>query len=121
MRNFPFFDKTMFDRFHDLKIPGAWWLGWIILGVITLLFAVLIGLFPKELPKRKKQNADEYKFGSGKICEQSAKISENMKIVDDDKNKDENVNLESKHILLVSRYCNSVVIDTEDEQYDASS
>ncbi|KAG4075324.1 hypothetical protein HA402_003115 [Bradysia odoriphaga] len=33
---------------------GAYWLGWNMFGALQLLIAVLIGLFPKNLPKRKK-------------------------------------------------------------------
>lgn len=34
----------------------AWWLGWVFLGIAMLLVAGLVGLFPKELPKKRKQN-----------------------------------------------------------------
>lgn len=43
--------KTPVIDSSDPRWLGAWWLGWIILGVAMLIFAVLIGLFPKELPK----------------------------------------------------------------------
>ncbi|XP_012215069.1 solute carrier organic anion transporter family member 74D [Linepithema humile] len=35
----------------DPRWLGAWWLGWIILGVTMGMFGVLIALFPRELPK----------------------------------------------------------------------
>ncbi|XP_058794444.1 solute carrier organic anion transporter family member 74D [Phymastichus coffea] len=47
----------------DKKDPrwlGAWWLGWIILGLIMTIFAVLLALFPHELRKSrsiKKEDA----------------------------------------------------------------
>lgn len=34
---------------------GAWWFGWVFLGIAMLAVAVLVGLFPKELPKKRKQ------------------------------------------------------------------
>lgn len=40
----------LIDR-QDPRWLGAWWFGWILLGFTMLIFAFLIGLFPKELPK----------------------------------------------------------------------
>ncbi|KAH0567005.1 hypothetical protein KQX54_006002 [Cotesia glomerata] len=42
----------------DPRWLGAWWLGWIILGCLLLIFALLIAMFPKHLPKddKKKNN-----------------------------------------------------------------
>ncbi|KYM97277.1 PREDICTED: solute carrier organic anion transporter family member 4C1 [Cyphomyrmex costatus] len=37
----------------DPRWLGAWWLGWIILGVTMGMFAVLIAMFPRDLPKSK--------------------------------------------------------------------
>lgn len=37
---------------EDPRWLGAWWLGWILLGTIMFIFAGLIGLFPKHLPKK---------------------------------------------------------------------
>lgn len=34
----------------DPRWLGAWWLGWIILGVTMGMFAVLIAMFPRDLP-----------------------------------------------------------------------
>ncbi|XP_053691720.1 solute carrier organic anion transporter family member 74D [Sabethes cyaneus] len=45
--------KTPVIDSSDPRWLGAWWLGWIILGAAMLVFAALIGLFPKELPKNK--------------------------------------------------------------------
>lgn len=35
----------------DPRWMGAWWLGWIILGLTMGIFSVLVAMFPKELPK----------------------------------------------------------------------
>lgn len=35
---------------QDPRWLGAWWLGWIILGVTMGTFAVLIAMFPRNLP-----------------------------------------------------------------------
>ncbi|KRT79827.1 membrane transporter [Oryctes borbonicus] len=35
----------------DPRWLGAWWLGWIILGCIIFVFASLLALFPKQLPR----------------------------------------------------------------------
>ncbi|XP_065073766.1 solute carrier organic anion transporter family member 74D [Ochlerotatus camptorhynchus] len=45
--------KTPVIDSSDPRWLGAWWLGWIILGVAMLIFAALIGLFPKDLPAKK--------------------------------------------------------------------
>jgi len=37
----------------DPRWLGAWWLGWIILGVTMGMFAVLIAMFPRDLPTSK--------------------------------------------------------------------
>ncbi|XP_055590283.1 solute carrier organic anion transporter family member 74D [Uranotaenia lowii] len=42
--------KTPIIDSSDPRWLGAWWLGWIILGIAMLFFAALIGLFPKDLP-----------------------------------------------------------------------
>lgn len=42
----------------DPRWLGAWWLGWVILGALMLIFSFFIGMFPKELPKRKKPVID---------------------------------------------------------------
>lgn len=81
-------------------ILGAWWLGWIILGVVTLLFAGLIGLFPMHLPKKhkrmRKTSVNQYELAS-----KESKITheQNVAIADkqDVKGKDDEVNLKSKY------------------------
>ncbi|BFF96362.1 solute carrier organic anion transporter family member 74D [Drosophila madeirensis] len=44
--------KTPLIDSKDPRWLGAWWLGWVILGTLMCLFSGLIGLFPKQLPKR---------------------------------------------------------------------
>lgn len=39
----------------DPRWMGAWWLGWLGLAAITLISAVLLFMFPKELPSAKKR------------------------------------------------------------------
>jgi hypothetical protein len=46
--------KTPLIDSKDPRWLGAWWLGWIILGFVMLIFSFLIGLFPKELPRKKE-------------------------------------------------------------------
>ncbi|KAF7990327.1 hypothetical protein HCN44_000132 [Aphidius gifuensis] len=36
----------------DPRWLGAWWLGWIFLGLLLAIFSLLIALFPRELPKK---------------------------------------------------------------------
>lgn len=40
--------------FNFILVKGAWWLGEIIIGIMTFLFAILIVMFPKHLPIKKK-------------------------------------------------------------------
>lgn len=35
----------------DQRWLGAWWLGWIIIGISLTLFSFLLSLFPRELPR----------------------------------------------------------------------
>ncbi|XP_049283099.1 solute carrier organic anion transporter family member 74D [Anopheles funestus] len=46
--------KTPIIDSSDPRWLGAWWLGWILLGVAMIIFAFLIGMFPKEIPKKPK-------------------------------------------------------------------
>ncbi|XP_035914777.1 solute carrier organic anion transporter family member 74D [Anopheles stephensi] len=48
--------KTPIIDSSDPRWLGAWWLGWILLGVAMIIFALLIGMFPKEIPKRPKSS-----------------------------------------------------------------
>lgn len=44
--------KTPIIDNKDPRWLGAWWLGWVFIGLVMLVFAVLIGMFPKKLPKK---------------------------------------------------------------------
>ncbi|XP_053675033.1 solute carrier organic anion transporter family member 74D [Anopheles nili] len=46
--------KTPIIDSSDPRWLGAWWLGWILLGAAMIVFAFLIGMFPKEIPKKSK-------------------------------------------------------------------
>lgn len=46
--------KTPLIDSYDPRWMGAWWFGWVFLGIAMLGVAVLIGLFPKDLPKKIK-------------------------------------------------------------------
>ena len=48
--------KTPLIDNKDPRWLGAWWFGWMIQGSLMLLFSGLIGLFPKQLPKKKPIN-----------------------------------------------------------------
>ncbi|XP_026465595.1 solute carrier organic anion transporter family member 5A1-like [Ctenocephalides felis] len=51
----------------DMRWLGAWWVGWLILGGILFIFATILGMFPKTLPRAalrrqialEKKNIDE--------------------------------------------------------------
>ncbi|XP_066600830.1 solute carrier organic anion transporter family member 74D [Prorops nasuta] len=47
---------------NDPRWLGAWWLGWIILGITMGMFAVLMALFPRDLPPTKISEARPKKF-----------------------------------------------------------
>ncbi|XP_059613445.1 solute carrier organic anion transporter family member 74D [Phlebotomus argentipes] len=46
--------KTPLITPADPRWMGAWWMGWIVMGSVMIVFAVLIGMFPKDLPKKPK-------------------------------------------------------------------
>uniref|UniRef100_A0A182SSX6 Kazal-like domain-containing protein n=1 Tax=Anopheles maculatus TaxID=74869 RepID=A0A182SSX6_9DIPT len=50
--------KTPIIDSSDPRWLGAWWLGWILLGVAMIIFAFLIGMFPKEIPKKHKASSE---------------------------------------------------------------
>lgn len=45
----------------DPRWLGAWWLGWIILGVSMGMFAILMAMFPRDLPTAKDSTNDTAK------------------------------------------------------------
>lgn len=47
--------KTPLIDSTDPRWMGAWWFGWVFLGIAMLAVSVLVGLFPKELPKKRNQ------------------------------------------------------------------
>ncbi|XP_023159663.2 solute carrier organic anion transporter family member 74D [Drosophila hydei] len=47
--------KTPLIDSKDPRWLGAWWLGWVILGTLMCVFSGLIGLFPKQLPKKNNE------------------------------------------------------------------
>lgn len=52
--------KTPLIHKKDPRWLGAWWLGWILLGSIMFLFALLISMFPQHLPvTRIKRTPDD--------------------------------------------------------------
>ncbi|XP_031619006.1 solute carrier organic anion transporter family member 74D-like [Contarinia nasturtii] len=69
----------------DHRWMGAWWLGWILVGILMFIFAGIIGLFPKSL---KKENPVEKQDPGEEICnkklaaEQKIEETENGKLKD---------------------------------------
>lgn len=53
------FKKPLIDN-KDPRWLGAWWFGWMILGTLMVLFSGLIGLFPKQLPKKKSEHYNSH-------------------------------------------------------------
>lgn len=45
----------------DPRWLGAWWLGWIILGATMGMFAILIAMFPRNLPTETNTAIDTAK------------------------------------------------------------
>lgn len=58
---------TPFIKPTDPRWMGAWWLGWIIIGIAMLVLAVLIGMFPENLP-RKKRTIDDCSTDAEKLA-----------------------------------------------------
>ncbi|CAG7725964.1 unnamed protein product [Allacma fusca] len=53
---------TPYIKTDDPRWVGAWWLGWIVLGILMAITALFISLFPKKLPKtveREKKGAEK--------------------------------------------------------------
>lgn len=66
--------------YKDPRWLGAWWLGWIVLGVLKFIFAALIGMFPKDLPKKIKpiENNTE----GGEKCKLKPEFEEKIEMVE---------------------------------------
>lgn len=43
----------------DPRWIGAWWLGWILLGVAQFLFAFILAMFPKTMPRKNKGQLED--------------------------------------------------------------
>ncbi|CAG9797785.1 unnamed protein product [Chironomus riparius] len=50
--------KTPLIDSTDPRWMGAYWLGWVFIGIALMIVAVLIGLFPKELPKKPSKDEE---------------------------------------------------------------
>lgn len=70
----------------DPRWLGAWWLGWLLLGTLMFIFAGLIGMFPKHLPKKVKTDEPEI---DGEKCDQKADIANKIEIKETKKDKAE--------------------------------
>lgn len=101
--------KTPIISRDDPRWLGAWWLGWIVVGFLMFIFAGLIGLFPKHLPKKKKK-VIEYEI-DGEKCVQSADIVDKH-FVDD---KDVNLKSELQHIEFCMNEMNCKIFATSIE------
>ncbi|KMY95754.1 solute carrier organic anion transporter family member 74D [Drosophila simulans] len=44
---------------EDPRWLGAWWLGWLVLAAITLVSAILLFMFPKQLPSARKRRLQQ--------------------------------------------------------------
>lgn len=56
---------------EDPRWLGAWWLGWIIMGILLLISSIFTGMFPKKLPKRKKSIVDVAEYERNEFIEHS--------------------------------------------------
>lgn len=81
---------TPFISREDPRWLGAWWLGWILLGALMFIFAAFIGMFPKNLPKKRKDDIDAEREKCNKVFEVTG---------DDDCNKSD-ANLKSKFFVI---------------------
>lgn len=62
--------KTPVITPNDPRWMGAWWLGWIVLGVSMIFFAMLVGLFPRDMPKKKTKEVNVENGGEVIVEEQ---------------------------------------------------
>ncbi|XP_031623047.1 solute carrier organic anion transporter family member 74D-like [Contarinia nasturtii] len=63
----------------DQRWMGAWWLGWILIGILMFIFAGIIGSFPKSVKKEKTFKSIELDTNKcDKNIEMERKIEENQ-------------------------------------------
>lgn len=55
----------------DPRWLGAWWLGWIILGCIIFVFASLLALFPKQLPRAAARKIQKQIFHASSLKQET--------------------------------------------------
>ncbi|KAJ8669938.1 hypothetical protein QAD02_001197 [Eretmocerus hayati] len=73
----------------DPRWLGAWWLGWIILGIAMTFFAMILSMFPRTLKKTNSMDYEENNDRATELCSQS-------------ETKETGDNLKSKHVEEVS-------------------
>lgn len=71
---FLFIDVDMSPR--DPRWLGAWWLGFVVFGVLTFIFALPMLCFPRYLADKKSKNyIDKEKLNAETTTDQSTKLS----------------------------------------------
>lgn len=58
----------------DPRWLGAWWLGWMLLGALMFVFALLIGMFPQHLPKKLKKSDGQFSADQEK-CNRALEVT----------------------------------------------
>ncbi|XP_051170811.1 solute carrier organic anion transporter family member 74D [Leptopilina boulardi] len=76
---------------QDPRWLGAWWLGWIILAILLFLFASIVALFPKTLPRAAARKV---------LAQQKIKLASNLKNNDDDDDDDNEQELPSINDMI---------------------
>ncbi|XP_031619261.1 solute carrier organic anion transporter family member 74D-like [Contarinia nasturtii] len=69
----------------DQRWMGAWWVGWLLIGVLMFIFSGVIGLFPKSLKKAKtveKHEMDEEVCNKKSESEEKNEPTENGELKD---------------------------------------
>ncbi|XP_055379740.1 solute carrier organic anion transporter family member 74D-like isoform X2 [Condylostylus longicornis] len=74
---------------NDPRWLGAWWLGWIILGILLIFSGLFLSMFPKQLPRaaarkavekeRQKQNSNDVKESTETPAEHEASFKDMIK------------------------------------------
>lgn len=59
--------------YKNYVFVGAWWLGWILIGIVMFIIAVLIGFFPKKI--RREKSTEEHELDSEK-CKKIDKLAQ---------------------------------------------
>ncbi|KAL0962795.1 hypothetical protein UPYG_G00345570 [Umbra pygmaea] len=76
--------ETISINYKDSRWVGAWWLGFLVTGVLMLLAGIPFWFLPKTLPKQGKRPSQKKKDNEIQTCSDTAEVKEQDRFLPDD-------------------------------------